>query len=59
MKIYSLILLADECREIRSFNTGNPRADLTAALELAEGYVRYFDCAMMILCNNEIVWESR
>jgi hypothetical protein len=57
MKTYKLILMGDTAREIRSWNTGNPRADLTAAMELAEGYVR-MGCLMCVLCNGSLVWTN-
>lgn len=57
MKTYKLILMGENAREIRSWNTGNPRADLTAAMELAEGYFN-MDCVICILCNGELVWTS-
>lgn len=53
MKTYSL-LIGTERREIRRWNTGNPRNDLDAALALAEGY-HNMGCPVRVECNGEIV----
>jgi hypothetical protein len=57
MKIYSLILVCENTRAICSWNTGDPRADLTAAMKRAEGYVKR-GCKVRVECNGEIVWTN-
>ncbi len=57
MKTYFLLIGAEQ-RKIRSWNTGNARADLDSALVLAEGYLN-MGCPVRVECNGELVSEWR